>query len=94
MSSATIIDPTGQGDTSLKFTAGLIMSVPFEAELKYLIDPSRVRLKVKYPDQRTQVVLPRPQHLKPLYYDLSNAGNISVLTFHCKNNFLKLYMAQ
>lgn len=81
MSSATIIDPTGQGDTSLKFTAGLIMSVPFEAELKYLIDPSRVRLKVKYPDQRTQVVLPRPQHLKPLYYDSSNEGNIRILTY-------------
>ncbi|XP_066258718.1 integrator complex subunit 4 [Euwallacea similis] len=72
MSSATIIDPSGQGDTSLKFTAGLIMSVPFEAELNHLLDPERIRLKIKYPDQRTQIVLPRPQHLRPLYYDTSN----------------------
>ncbi|XP_050295660.1 integrator complex subunit 4 [Anthonomus grandis grandis] len=72
MSSATIIEPSGQTDTSLKFTAGLIMSVPIEAELKHLIDPSRVRLKIKYPDQKTQVVLPRPQHLKPLHYDPNN----------------------
>ncbi|XP_045472488.1 integrator complex subunit 4 [Harmonia axyridis] len=66
MSSAEILEPTGQTDTSLKFTAGLIMSVPFEAELKHLLDPSRIRIKVKYPDQKTQVILPRPAHLKPL----------------------------
>ncbi|KAL1514289.1 hypothetical protein ABEB36_003569 [Hypothenemus hampei] len=73
MSSATIIEPTGQTDTSLKFTAGLIMSVLFEAELNYLIDPSRIRLKVKYPDQKIQVILPKPQHLKSLDYETSNA---------------------
>ncbi|CAH0557840.1 unnamed protein product [Brassicogethes aeneus] len=72
MSTASILEPNGSTDTSLKFTAGLIMSVPFEAELKYLLDPSRIRLKVKYPDQRTQIVLPRPAHLKPLYYDENN----------------------
>ncbi|XP_048522267.1 integrator complex subunit 4-like [Dendroctonus ponderosae] len=72
MSSANIIDPSGQGDTSLKFTAGLIMSVPFEAELTHLLDPSRIRLKIKYPDQRTQVVVPKPTHLKPLHYDTLN----------------------
>nr|XP_023015747.1 integrator complex subunit 4 [Leptinotarsa decemlineata] len=69
MSSAVILEPSGHTDTSLKFTAGLIMSVPFEAELRYLMDPSRIRLKIKYPDQKTQVILPRPAHLKPLYYD-------------------------
>ncbi|KAH0998728.1 hypothetical protein HUJ04_005437 [Dendroctonus ponderosae] len=72
MSSANIIEPSGQGDTSLKFTAGLIMSVPFEAELTHLLDPSRIRLKIKYPDQRTQVVVPKPTHLKPLHYDTLN----------------------
>ncbi|KAG5874600.1 hypothetical protein JTB14_032997 [Gonioctena quinquepunctata] len=85
MSSAVILEPSGHTDTSLKFTAGLIMSVPFEAELHYLIDPNRVRLKIKYPDQKTQVILPRPAHLKPLYYDSvdkdSNIGhNIRLLT--------------
>ncbi|XP_060518566.1 integrator complex subunit 4 [Cylas formicarius] len=85
MSSVTILEPSGQTDTSLKFTAGLIMSVPFEAELRYLIDPNRIRLKIKYPDQRTQIILPRPAHLKPLYYDTSNSEsgighNIRLLT--------------
>lgn len=72
MSTAAILEPSGQTDTSLKFTAGLIMSVPFEAELKYLLDPSRIRLKIKYPDQRLQIVLPKPADLKPLYYDDNN----------------------
>ncbi|KAF2893883.1 hypothetical protein ILUMI_12289 [Ignelater luminosus] len=72
MSSAAILEPSGQTDTTLKFTAGLIMAVPFEAELYNLSDPSRLRLKIKYPDQRTQVILPRPAHLKPLHYDNPN----------------------
>ncbi|CAG9865327.1 unnamed protein product [Phyllotreta striolata] len=75
MSSALILEPSNRTDTSLKFTAGLIMSVPFEAELRHLIDPGRVRLKIKYPDQRTQIVLPRPAHLKPLYYDGAEKDN-------------------
>lgn len=74
MSSASILEPNGQTDTSLKFTAGLIMSVPLEAELNHLLDPSRIRIKVKYPDQKTQIILPRPSHLKPLYYDENNEG--------------------
>lgn len=45
------------------------MSVPFEAELRHILDPSRIRIKVKYPDQKTQVILPRPAHLKPLDMD-------------------------
>lgn len=69
MTTVQIIDPSGQSDNTLKFTAGLIMSVPFEAELLNLSDASRVRLKVKYPDQKTQVILPRPGHMKPLNLD-------------------------
>lgn len=74
MTSATILEPSGQTDSALKFTAGLIMAVPFEAELNYLVDPNRLRLKVKYPDQKTQIILPRPSHLKPLLYDTNNLG--------------------
>lgn len=74
MSSATILEPSGQTDSTLKFTAGLIMSVPFEAELKHLSNPSRLRLKVKYPDQKTQVILPRPAHMKPLLFDSNTEG--------------------
>ncbi|XP_017786488.1 PREDICTED: integrator complex subunit 4 [Nicrophorus vespilloides] len=69
MSSVQILEPSGQSDSTLKFTAGLIMAVPFEAELLRLSEPSRLRIKVKYPDQRTQVTLPRPAHIKPLNYD-------------------------
>lgn len=74
MSLAEIIEPNGQADTSLKFTAGLVMSVHFDAELRHLADPSRLRLKVKYPDQKTQVILPRPSHLKPLFEDSIGKG--------------------
>ncbi|KAK4880692.1 hypothetical protein RN001_008838 [Aquatica leii] len=69
MSSAVIVEPNNQTDTTLKFTAGLTMAVPLEAELYNLADPSRLRIIVKYPDQRTHVVLPRPAHLKPLNFD-------------------------
>uniref|UniRef100_A0A1Y1KGH3 Integrator complex subunit 4 n=1 Tax=Photinus pyralis TaxID=7054 RepID=A0A1Y1KGH3_PHOPY len=69
MSSAVIIEPSNQTDSTLKFTAGLTMAVPLEAELFNLSDPSRLRLIIKYPDQRTHVILPRPAHLKPLFFD-------------------------
>lgn len=74
MSLAEVMEPNGQADTSLKFTAGLVMSVHFDAELRHLADPSRLRLKVKYPDQKTQVILPRPGHLKPLFEDSVGKG--------------------
>lgn len=74
MSSAVILEPTGQTEKQLKFTAGLILAVPFEAELYNLSEPSRLRLKVKYPDQKTQIILPRPAHLKPLSFDGNKNG--------------------
>lgn len=74
MSSAVILEPTGQTEKQLKFTAGLVLAVPFEAELLHLSDPSRIRLKVKYPDQKTQIILPRPAHIKPLFFDGSSEG--------------------
>lgn len=70
-----ILEPSGQADTSLKFTAGLVMAVHLDAELRHLSDPSRVRIKIKYPDQKTQIVLPRPAHLKPLPAD-GNEGRL------------------
>lgn len=69
MSKAVILEPTGQTDTALKFTAGLVMAVPLEAELTNLLETGRLRLKIKYPDQRTQVVVPRVSDLKPLDFD-------------------------
>lgn len=77
MSKAVIIEPTGQTDTALKFTAGLVMAVPLEAELTNLVDPSRLRLKVKYPDQRTQVMVPRTADLKPLDVDADGKDGLT-----------------
>lgn len=85
MSSATILEPSGQTDSTLKFTAGLIMSVPFEAELRNLESTSRLRLKVKYPDQKAHIILPRPAHMKPLYMDGQREGIVYV---HKINNVM------
>lgn len=84
MSKAVILEPTGQNDSALKFTAGLVMAVPLEAELTNLADPTRLRLKVKYPDQRTQVIVPRVADLKPLDPEAEERGdgrgNLRLLT--------------
>lgn len=77
MTSAIIVEPTGQTEKQHKFTAGLILAIPFEAELRHLSDRSRVRLKIKYPDQKTQIILPRPSHFKPLLFD-TEEGNLDI----------------
>ena len=68
MSSCNIFESSNQSESTLKFTAGLVMSVPLEAELMHISEPARLRLKIKYPDQKVQVVVPRPADLKPLLY--------------------------
>lgn len=69
MSTAIIHEPSSQMEKQHKFTAGLVLSIPFEAELRHLSDPTRLRLKIKYPDQRTQIILPRPTHFKSLLFE-------------------------
>lgn len=46
MASAAIIEPTGESDTALKFTAGLLLGIPLDAEIYNLEDTSNVRIKV------------------------------------------------
>ncbi len=46
MASATIIEPTGESDTALKFTAGLLLGIPLDAEINNLEDTSHVRIMV------------------------------------------------
>ncbi len=46
MATATIIEPTGDSDTPLKFTAGLLLGIPFDCELRDLTDVSNVRIRV------------------------------------------------
>lgn len=47
MASATIIEPTGESDTALKFTAGLLLGIPLDAEIHNLEDTSHVRIMVR-----------------------------------------------
>lgn len=47
MVTATIIEPTGESDTALKFTAGLLLGIPLDAEIHNLEDTSHVRIMVK-----------------------------------------------
>jgi len=43
----------------LKFTAGLLLGIPVDAELHNLADTSHVRIMINYPDQQVHLVCPR-----------------------------------
>jgi len=58
MCSALILEPKGEADTALTFTAGLVLGVSLDAELYNLAKASALRVKVKYPDQTTQLLVP------------------------------------
>lgn len=59
MASATIVEPTGESDNALKFTAGLLLGIPIDAELHNLTDTSHVRIMINYPDQQVHLICPR-----------------------------------
>lgn len=61
---ATIYDPTGESDNPIKFTAGLVLGVNLDAEIENVEDVKTVRVKVKYPDKQTQLILPRAADFK------------------------------
>nr|CAD7401906.1 unnamed protein product [Timema poppensis] len=65
-SMAVISEPTGDLETALKFTAGLVLGVHCDALLHNIQDISTLRIKVKYPDQQTHLLVPRPTDLRPL----------------------------
>jgi hypothetical protein len=46
MTSATINEPTGKSDTPLKFTAGLILGLQFDAIIENVSDIKNIRIKV------------------------------------------------
>lgn len=66
MCSVEVNSPTGGADNVLKFTAGLIMGVPLDADLYNVPTPNFLRLRLKYPDQQTHLIVPRPSHLRPV----------------------------
>ncbi|XP_059486442.1 integrator complex subunit 4 [Neocloeon triangulifer] len=64
MCSALILEPKGEADTALTFTAGLVLGVSLDAELYNLANMSALRVKVKYPDQTTQLLMPCKSDLR------------------------------
>jgi len=61
---AEILEPTGESDNPLKFLAGFVLGVPMDAEIHGLVNLEYLRVRVKYPDQQTQLNIPQSSHLK------------------------------
>lgn len=65
-------------------TAGLIAAVPFFAEIENLRECQRLnlRMRVKYPDQNVQLMMPRMRDLKRI---VSENGENSEYKYKFKN---------
>ncbi|XP_014214369.1 integrator complex subunit 4 isoform X2 [Copidosoma floridanum] len=61
---AIIEEPVNDSDTVYKFTGGLILGIPLTAKILNLRGPSAIRIKLRYPDQKVQLLLPRKSDLK------------------------------
>jgi len=59
MAHAIIFEPTGNNDTPLKYTAGMILSVPVDAELFNVPDHSLIKIALQTPDQKTILITPK-----------------------------------
>lgn len=46
MIKAVIVEPTGESDTPIKFTAGLLLGISLDVEIYNLSDVSNVRVQV------------------------------------------------
>ena len=62
---AVIFEPRQETEHPQKFTAGLVLGIPLDCELRHVSDISQVRLRVQYPDQRAQLVMPRATDFRP-----------------------------
>ncbi|CAB4067195.1 INTS4 [Lepeophtheirus salmonis] len=62
MTKAVIFDPPGNNEVALKYTAGMVLAVPVDAELYGVTDEDmpNIRLSIKTPDQKILMVTPRP----------------------------------
>lgn len=77
MSTAVITEPTGEVDAALKFTAGLVVGVPLDAELRNVRNTATLRVKVKYPDQQTQLIVPKRSDFRPMLLSDSEGNNVT-----------------
>lgn len=57
--SAVIHEPAADSENVHKFTAGLVLGITMDAEIENVENVKNVRVKVKYPDQQVQLILPR-----------------------------------
>lgn len=62
--SAKIAQPTQKSEAVHKLTAGLPLAICLDAYLYHIPDPSSVRIRICYPDQSVQHVVPRVNHLQ------------------------------
>ena len=59
MSHATIYEPSGNNETPLKYTAGMILAVPVDCELFNVKNHHQVRIAILTPDQKIMLVSPK-----------------------------------
>ncbi|XP_063238689.1 integrator complex subunit 4 isoform X6 [Bacillus rossius redtenbacheri] len=78
-SSAGINEPTGNVDTPLKFTAGLVVGVACDVELRHVGDAGMLRMRACYPDQQSQLSVIRTRDLHPCPDDPSRVRLLSTL---------------
>ncbi|GIY87435.1 integrator complex subunit 4 [Caerostris darwini] len=57
--SAVIHEPAADSESVHKFTAGLVLGITMDAEIENVENIKNVKVKVKYPDQQVQLILPR-----------------------------------
>ncbi|PRD20942.1 UNVERIFIED_CONTAM: ints4 [Trichonephila clavipes] len=57
--SAVIHEPAVDSESVHKFTAGLVLGITMDAEIENVENVKNVKVKVKYPDQQVQLILPR-----------------------------------
>lgn len=62
--SAEILEPSGESDNPQKFLAGFVLGVALDAEIRGLSNPEFLRVRVKYPDLNSQLIIPQESHLK------------------------------
>jgi len=59
MSRAKVYEPSGNNEAPLKYTAGMVLAVPVDADLFNVGDVTKVRLALKTPDQKVILVTPK-----------------------------------
>jgi len=66
---AEVHEPQLRSDAITKFTAGLVLSVKFRATIHNVRDARLLRIRIKYPDQKTHLFFPKKTDFKPISCD-------------------------